>query len=86
VKDTLPEVPTAAELRDALAEMLAGAAGGAVEIWRKAIGEVEMLSLAFDPRSNWRVTPTGTKAQQAAIASAVEIVREAHPYVMPDGT
>uniref|UniRef100_UPI0035C9F4E4 hypothetical protein n=1 Tax=uncultured Sphingomonas sp. TaxID=158754 RepID=UPI0035C9F4E4 len=74
-------VPTAAELRDTLAHILAGAAGGTEEEWRAAIGEIEKLPTWANIRSNWAVHPTGSAKQLAAIEKAVEVVRAAQPYV-----
>jgi hypothetical protein len=74
-------IPTPDALRDILVEILTGAAGGKAAKWRKAVGEVEKLSLAFNIRTNWAIHPTGTAAELAAIEKAAEVVRAAHPYV-----
>jgi hypothetical protein len=78
LNDTIP-TPTA--LRDILVEILTGAAGGTEAKWRKSVGEVEKLSLAFNIRTNWAIHPTGSATDLAAIDKAVEVVRTAHPYV-----
>lgn len=70
------------ELRDLLALVLAGAAGGEETHWREIIGPVEKLPLATNVLSNWRVSPVGTKAERETIDHAVEIVRGEHPYVV----
>jgi hypothetical protein len=75
------EVHTPEELRDILIEVIVGAAGGDEAKWRKALGEVEKLPIAFNAQSNWAVHPTGTKAQKEVIAKAVDLVREQHRYV-----
>lgn len=75
-------IPTPDGLRDTLVEILVGVAGGTAERWRSCIGEVEYLPLAANVRSNWRVEPTGTAEELATIARAVEIVRDAEPYVV----
>jgi len=49
--------------------------------WRKLVGDVQHLPIVFNPRSNWRIDPTGTPTERDAIEKAVEVVREAHPYV-----
>ncbi|MEG3166466.1 hypothetical protein U1701_17940 [Sphingomonas sp. PB2P19] len=41
-------VHTPEELRDLLLEVIVGAAGGDEAKWRKALGEVEKLSIAFN--------------------------------------
>ena len=69
------------ELRDLLAHLLSGTAGGSEAHWRQLVGEVEVLPIALHPRCNWRVSPAGTDGEQRAIEAAVEVVREAHPYV-----
>jgi hypothetical protein len=74
-------VPTPRELRETLVQILTGAAGGTEARWRKAVGEVEKLSLAFNIRTNWAVRPTGNADELSAIAKAVDVVRTAHPYV-----
>lgn len=78
----MAEIPTAADIADTLVEMLAGAAGGDPEDWRKAIGKITQLPAIVDIHSNWRVTPAGTAAQKRAIAKAVDLVREANPYIV----
>jgi hypothetical protein len=75
------DVPSPAALRDILVEILTGAAGGTAAKWRKAVGEVEKLSLAFNIRTNWAIHPTGSPADLSAIDKAAEVVRAAHPYV-----
>ncbi|WP_260598865.1 hypothetical protein [Sphingomonas endolithica] len=74
-------IPTPSTPRDILAEILTGAAGSKAAKWRKAVGEVEKLSLAFNIRTNWAIHPTGSPADLAAIDKAAEVVRAAHPYV-----
>jgi hypothetical protein len=76
------KTPTGIELRDLIAHLLAGVAGGTEARWRKLIGDVEALPIVFHPRSNWRVDPTGDAGEREAIEKAVAVVREAHPYVM----
>lgn len=73
--------PNVGELRDLIAHLLAGVAGGTEAKWRKLIGEVEALPIVLHPRSNWRVSPSGTAKDREAIDKAVEVVRDAHPYV-----
>lgn len=73
--------PSPGELRDLLAHLLAGVAGGTEVKWRKLVGDVQHLPIVFNPRSNWRIDPTGTPTERDAIEKAVEVVREAHPYV-----
>ena len=74
-------VPTPDELRDLLAHLLTGAAGGTDSEWWAAIGVVEKLPTWPNVRSNWAVHPAGTAEQIAAMDKAVEVVRVAHPYV-----
>lgn len=74
-------VHTPAELHDVLVTIIVGTAGGVAQDWSTAIGEVEKLPIATNVRSNWRVRPTGSKAQLGVIRRAVEVVRAAHPYV-----
>lgn len=74
-------VPSTSELRDLIAHLLAGAAGGSEAKWRKLVGDVEALPIIFDPRSNWRIEPTGTASELEAIEKAVTVVRGAHLYV-----
>ena len=69
------------ELRDLIAHLLAGVAGGSEAKWRKLVGDVEALPIVLHPRSNWRVAPNGTSSERAAIEKAVAIVCDAHPYV-----
>ncbi len=74
-------VHTPEELRDLLLKVIVGAAGGDEAKWRKALGDVEKMPIATNAQSNWAAHPTGTKAQKAVIAKAVELVREQHRYV-----
>jgi len=74
-------VHTPDELRDLLATVITGVAGGGDEAWRDAIGPVTKLPIATNARCNWRVTPQGSHAELGVIRTAVEIVRAAHPYV-----
>jgi hypothetical protein len=82
------ETPSPEGLRDLLAHILAGAVGGSEAKWRGLIGEAEALPIVFHPRSNWRITPSGTAAELESIEKAAHLVRDAHPYVakqLPDG-
>jgi hypothetical protein len=74
-------VPTTDELRETLVAILTGAAGGSVEKWRKAVGEVTYLPLAANVRSNWSIEPQGSARDRETIAKAAEVVRAEHPYV-----
>jgi len=71
---------TPAELVDTLVTMLAGATSKAGQHWRERI-EIKWTPLALSPHSNWKVEATGTLNDRDAIARAVEIVKEPHPYV-----
>ena len=75
------DTPSPEGLRDLLAHLLAGVAGGTEAKWRKLIGEVERLPIVFSPRSNWRVDPSGTPGERDAIGKAIEVVRGARSYV-----
>jgi hypothetical protein len=69
------------DLRNLLAKVIAGAAGGDEAHWRELIGVVTKLPLATNVLSNWSIAPTGKKAERAVIEQAAEIVRAEHPYV-----
>ncbi|MGR6331044.1 hypothetical protein ACU5AX_18450 [Sphingomonas sp. XXL09] len=69
------------DIRALLAHLLAGVTGKPEAHWAKLIGEVTALPIVFDPQSNWRIDPSGTKKEIEAIAKAAEVVRQAHPYV-----
>ena len=77
----MAEVHTPEELRDLLLEVIVGAAGGDEAKWRKALGDVEKLPIAFNAQSNWVVRPTGTKAERVMVEKAAELVRVQHRYV-----
>lgn len=77
--DTKPT--TTDDIRHLLAHLLAGAVGKNEAHWLKLIGPVTALPIIDAPRSNWRIEPRGTPAEVQAIEKAVEVVREAHPYV-----
>ncbi len=74
-----PENPN--DIRELLAHLLAGVTGKPEAHWEKLIGEVTALPIVFHPRSNWKIDPRGTQAELEAIEKAVDIVRQAHPYV-----
>lgn len=69
------------QLGDLMAELLAGAAGQSAEHWRDAIGPVEQHPLWSHTRCNWTVQPRGRKRDREAVERAVQVVREAYPYV-----
>ena len=71
---------TPAELVDLLVTMLAGATSKPEAHWRDRI-EIKWTSLALNPHSNWKIEATGTLTDKDAIARAVELLREAEPYV-----
>jgi hypothetical protein len=74
---------TVNEIQDLLVKMLSGGAGGKPERWRELIGDVELLPLATNPRSNWRVKPMGTNVEVDIIDMAAGIARQEHPHVRP---
>lgn len=71
----------ASDIRDMLAEMLAGAVGGSKAHWLELIGTVESLPLIGNVKSNWRIAPIATGEDLRAIVAAAELVRAEHPYV-----
>lgn len=73
--------PSPNELIELLATMLQGVAGGRKTRWRAILGPVEKLNIVFNPRSNWRLEPKGSADELDVVTRAIEIVREAHPYV-----
>jgi hypothetical protein len=72
---------TTDELRDLLAHVIAGAAGGTEAAWRKRIA-IERVPTWRHVRYNWLAEATGTVEQRAVIAKAVEIVRSERPYAV----
>ena len=74
-------VPTPTELRATLVTLVAGATETRAARWEKLIGEVEYLSLAFHPRSNWRVDVRGSDDDRRVLDAATELLRGEHPYV-----
>lgn len=78
---TRPEILSPDQLRDLLVTVIAGVKSEPEAKWRKIVGDVEKLSLAWNVQSNWRVTPTGTAAQRKVVEQCVDIVRAEHPYV-----
>jgi hypothetical protein len=72
---------TADEMRDMLAHIIAGVAGGAEETWRERVS-VEKVPIWKFVRHNWLAHPRGTAKQRGVIEKAVEIVRAEHPYVI----
>lgn len=68
------------ELRDLLAHVIAGVAGGDEAGWRERIAIERVPTWRF-VRFNWLVEPSDTAVQRAVIAKAVEVVRGEHPYV-----
>lgn len=79
----MASVLTPDDLRDLLATLLEGAAGGTHEAWADAIGPVEKLPTHLNMHCNWTVYPAGTAQEMRAIDRAVDIVRAEHPYVAP---
>lgn len=71
-----------ADIAEMLAEMLAGAAGGTRDRWAELIGPVEFLPIAMNVHSNWRISPIATGDELRAIATAAELLRAEHPYVV----
>jgi len=79
----MASILTPDQLRDLLATLLEGAAGGDHDDWLRAIGPVEKLPTHLNLHCNWTVHPKGKTAEIAAIRRAVELVRAEHPYVAP---
>lgn len=78
----LPSMATStpAEVRELIVYLLAGATGRPERHWRKVVGEVEELPLAYNIKCNWRVSPKGSAEDIAAVQTAVDLVRTEHPY------
>jgi hypothetical protein len=79
-------VPTPTELRATLVAVIAGASETPTGRWETLIGPVEVLSLAYHPRFNWRVEVSGTQDDRRWIDAAIELVRAEHPYVIGKGS
>lgn len=79
-------VPTPTEVRATLVTVIAGASETPTGRWETLIGPIEVLSLAYHPRSNWRVELSGTQDDRRLIDAAIELVRDAHPYVTGKGS
>jgi hypothetical protein len=79
----MASILTPDQMRDLLATLLEGAAGGTCEAWFDAIGPVEKLPTHLNLRCNWAVHPKGKKSERDAVERAVAIVRQEHPYVAP---
>lgn len=75
-----PQPNTAEEMRDLLAHLLAGVAGGEETGWKQLV-QIERVPTWKYVAFNWLVKPGGSKVQREAIGKAVEIVRAEHPYV-----
>jgi hypothetical protein len=78
---TVLKVETAEDVRELIATLLAGAAGGSTARWKRLVGDVEQLPTWRFVRFNWRIEPSGTPAERATIAKAVDVVRAEHPYI-----
>lgn len=78
-------VPTPIELRATLVTVIAGASEAPTGRWETSIGSVEVLSLAYHPRSNWRVEVSGTEDDRRWIDAAIDLVKAKHPYVTGKG-
>lgn len=77
-------MPTPTELRATLVTLVAGATDTPVGRWEKLIGDVEYLSLAFHPRSNWRVEVSGSEDDLRILNEAIDLLRNAEPYITRD--
>ncbi|MBV9527887.1 hypothetical protein [Sphingomonas sp.] len=73
--------PTAAELRNLLVTLLAGATNQPEEHWEPLVGPLERRPLASRPATNWALK-SAKGAHSEPIAQAVRIVRDEHPYVI----
>lgn len=67
------------DIRDLLVMMLTGHVAGETQDWHDAIGNVELVPLATSPDCNWKVSPSGTPEQVAAVEHAVAVLRRDHP-------
>jgi hypothetical protein len=72
---------TGEEIRDLLAHLLAGVAGGDEAKWRRLIGSIERYPTWKHVRFNWGVKPRAMGGERDAIDKAVELVRAEHPYI-----
>lgn len=77
----MANILTPDQLRDLLATLLEGAAGGARADWLRTIGQVEKLPTHLNLHCNWAVHPSGSSAEREAVRAAVNVVRSEHPYV-----
>lgn len=73
--------PTRDELNALLLTMIVGVAGGTKKHWSAVVGPVLWLPNIDNVHSNWEVLPDGTEHERSVFARAVEVLREAYPYV-----
>jgi hypothetical protein len=69
------------ELRATLAKLVAGATETRTSKWERLVGEVEVPSLAFHPRCNWRNALSGAGEDPKVLTAEVELLQCEHPYV-----
>lgn len=72
---------TAADIRDLIVEVIAGATDTPAERWRKIVGDIECASIVTKPTGNWWVSPKGKAADVAIVRQAAGLVKAEHPYV-----
>jgi hypothetical protein len=75
---------TSSELMNRLLAHLVKVEGGTRQQWRRALGEIRVYSLMTHPHCNWDIRPSGSAAERAAIESAMDQARAAHPQVLLD--
>ena len=73
--------PNPTELRATLIALIAGATETSATRWEALVDDIEVLPIVFNPRCNWRVAVTGPPEDRAVIDKAIELLRDAEPYV-----
>jgi len=75
------------ELCATLVKLVAGATETRTSKWERLVGEVEVPSLAFHPRCNWRNwrnwrnALSGAGEDHKVVTAEVELLQCEHPYV-----
>ena len=78
--------PSPTELRATLITLVASATETRAARWEKLVGPVETLPIVFNPRCNWRVPVNGTAEDRDVLEKAIELLRDAHPYVRAENS